>query len=294
MNRFRFSIKILLILALAVAAAQPAHPPFVSVSDPADCVVYADAEPASADAYSIDVYSIVETISQQTMRMKRPLSDCVIGIDPGHQRYPNNDPEPVMPGSDMMKKKVSSGTQGRFTGVPEYEINLQVGLKLKERLELLGATVIMTRETHDVDISNAERALMMNEAGADCWLRIHANGNDNPEIFGMFMLVAHIGHMDTDDEAVYYESERLAHVLLERASAATGAQTLGVKMREDQTGFGWSTIPVCTIEMGYMTNEDEDWLLTSDAYQNKIADGLALGFMAYFCLPHNGIDAYER
>lgn len=273
MNKFRIILKIF-VLALIAAAVLPVHQPADDAGVPLVCAAY------SGSQKSADFQHIIEILSKQKARCSGPLYGYVIGIDPGHQRYQNSDLEPVMPGSDRMKKKVSSGTQGRFTGVPEYEVNLQVGLKLEERLEMLGATVIMTRNTHDVDISNAQRAIMMNET--DCWLRIHANGNENPEVCGMFMIVAQLGYMDTDEIAVYIESEQLAQVLLDCAAAATHAQTQGVKKRSDQTGFGWSAVPVCTIEMGYMTNEEEDWLLISDAHQDKIADGLALGFILYF------------
>ncbi len=212
----------------------------------------------------------------------QPLSGVKIGLDPGHQSKANSDKEPVSPGSGEMKKKVSSGTQGRFTRVPEYKVVLKVGLKLKEKLEALGAKVVMTRETNDVNISNAERAQMMNDNGVDCWLRIHANGNDNPEVYGMFMLVPKEGCLDTSDAAVQEASVKLAKALLKAAVSSTGAKDLGLQPRGDQTGFNWSKVPVCNIEMGYMTNENEDNLLVSDDYQESIAQGLAQGFADYF------------
>lgn len=212
----------------------------------------------------------------------KPLAGRVIGLDPGHQSKQNSALEPESPGSSTMKKKVSSGTQGRFTGVAEYIVNLQVGLKLKARLEELGAAVVMTRVTHDVDISNAQRAVMMNNVPVDCWLRIHADGNNNPGVYGMSMLVAADGCMNTADPAVLQKSVRLGQILLDSAAAHTGAKSNGVKPRTDQTGFNWSSVPVCNIEMGYMTNEAEDRLLVTDDYQNKIVEGLVAGFITYF------------
>jgi N-acetylmuramoyl-L-alanine amidase len=41
-------------------------------------------------------------------------------------------------------------------------------------------------------------------------------------------------------------------------------------------------VPVCNIEMGYMSNEEEDRLLVTEAYQQKIVDGLTEGFIRYF------------
>ena len=211
-----------------------------------------------------------------------PLTGSVIGIDPGHQEHPNYDQELISPYGTETKAKVSAGTYGRFTGVREYVINLQVALKLKANLEELGATVIMSRESHDIDISNAERAVMMNEADADCWIRIHANGSTDANKEGMFFLIPSPGTMYTDDPSVQIESSRLASCLLPSALSSTGAVDLGITQRNDQTGFCWSSIPVCTIEMGHMTNEKEDNLLVSDEYQEKIAKGLADGFMEYF------------
>ncbi len=210
------------------------------------------------------------------------LSGCTIGLDPGHQRSANNELEPLAPGSSVMNKKVSSGTQGRYTRVPEYEVNLQVGLKLKAKLEELGATVVMTRTTHDVNISNAERAAMMNNAAVNCWLRIHADGNDDPSVHGVSILVPAPGTMNTGAAAVQENSVKLAGLLLDEVTRTTGAKSRGLKPRDDQTGFCWSSVPVCNIEMGYMTNEAEDRLLVTDDYQNKIVDGLVQGFLKYF------------
>jgi len=64
--------------------------------------------------------------------------------------------------------------------------------------------------------------------------------------------------------------------------SATGAKNLGTQERSDLTGFNWSEVPVCLIETGYMTNEDEDKLLITKAYQNKIVDGLVTGLLKFF------------
>ena len=211
-----------------------------------------------------------------------PLAGVLIGIDPGHQLHANSELEPMAPGSSVMNKKVTGGTTGRWTKVPEYVVVLQVGLKLKAELEALGAVVIMTRTTHDVNISNEERARKMNKAGVDCWLRIHADGSEDPAVHGVSILVPSEGTMNTSDASVQQRSAQLADTLLDSVIKSTGAYSRGLKYRTDQTGFCWSSVPVCNIEMGYMTNESEDKLLVTDAYQNKITDGLVEGFLNCF------------
>ena len=215
----------------------------------------------------------------------QPLAGFKIGLDPGHQEHSNAEKEKVSPTSSETKSKVSGGTYGRFTGVSEYVINLQVALRLKRELEALGAEVVMTRTVHDIDISNSERAIMMNKADVDCWLRIHANGNNDKSVHGMFILIPKQGTMNTDDESVAETSRALATVLIDETMKETGATspyTDGLSVRSDQTGFSWSSVPVCNIEMGHMTNEKEDWLLISEAYQIKIVQGLVNGFVAFF------------
>jgi hypothetical protein len=55
-----------------------------------------------------------------------------------------------------------------------------------------------------------------------------------------------------------------------------------IDVYDDLTGFNWSKIPVVLVEMGFMTNIQEDSLLNSGNYQNKIAQGIVEGLVLYF------------
>jgi len=204
-----------------------------------------------------------------------PLSGYVIGLDPGHQEKGDSTLEPVAPGSDIMKPKVSAGTQGRFTRVPEYEVNLAVGLLLQSLLEEYGATVIMTRETNDVNISNIERAQLFNEAGTDYALRLHCNGTDDSSRYGAFMIVP-------ETNPFLEDCNRAAEILINSFCNATDARNLGVTVRSDLSGLNWCDRMVILIEMGFMTNETEDRLLTDPDYQKKMAMGMLEGILIYF------------
>ncbi|MEX1378331.1 MAG: N-acetylmuramoyl-L-alanine amidase [Eubacteriales bacterium] len=232
--------------------------------------------------------TLTRMVNNWTQSFPLPLAEepvlygITIGIDAGHQRHGNDALEPISPDSTQTKKKTSSGTSGTWSGVDEYVINLQVALRLKQELEALGATVVMTRETHDVDISNSERAIMMNEAKVDCWIRIHANGSTDPDQKGMFMLIPEDGSMDTGDKRVYTKSQELASTLLKTTIASTGASNAGITKRSDLAGFNWSQVPVFLIEMGHMTNEGEERLLINKQYQKRIVSGLVEGFVEYY------------
>src|SRR5699024_11211607 len=105
-------------------------------------------------------------------------------IDPGHQGswVDMSDQEPSGPGSSEMKAKASTGTQSSFSDKKEYELNLEISLLLRDELEERGYEVVLTREDHDTAISNAERAQLAYEQGGDIYVRIHANGSDDPSV----------------------------------------------------------------------------------------------------------------
>lgn len=202
------------------------------------------------------------------------LAGVKIGIDPGHQAKGNNEKEPVAPGSSEKKAKVASGTTGVKTKTPEYVRNLEISLQLRDALEALGCEVYMTRENHDVDISNVERAVMMNDLGVDLVLRIHCNGANDRSVHGTGLYITKTGD-------IAEESLVAAEALLPAMIEATGAKNCGIFKRDTYTGMNWSEVPCILVEMGYMSNPDEDLLLADPDYQKKLVDGMVQGIIDY-------------
>ena len=199
----------------------------------------------------------------------------LIVIDPGHQRYGNSAQEPIGPGASTTKNKVTGGTVGRTTGLAEYELNLMVAMKLQVELENRGYTVIMTRTSHDVDISNAERAAIANEVGADAFIRIHANGSDNRSVHGA-MTICQTPSNPYNGE-LYEVSKLLSECILDAFVAATDCRKQYVWETDTMSGINWCQVPTTILEMGYMTNPEEDTLLASEAYQYRMVQGIANG-----------------
>ncbi|HWS29731.1 MAG TPA: N-acetylmuramoyl-L-alanine amidase [Clostridia bacterium] len=214
----------------------------------------------------------------ETPEAKKPLSGLVVGVDPGHQKRSNKELEPVAPGSSDMKKKVSAGTRGVSTGIYEYQVNLAVGLLLRDMLEEAGATVVMTHTTADVDISNIQRAELFNDKMVDLGVRLHCDGSLDQSVRGAFMLVP-----KSRDYPYYDDCVLAAKAILKAYGAETGLDvSKGITYRSDQAGFNWCTRPVTNIEMGHMTNPEEDRLLTDADFQVKMARGVFSGIVAYF------------
>jgi len=219
-------------------------------------------------------------LEQETPVYNQSAKQFLVAIDAGHQKKGNNELEPIGPGASESKPKVSDGTQGVSTNVPEHILTLAVSLKLRDELLSRGYKVFMIRETNDVNISNSERAFLAADAGADIFVRIHADGSENSGVNGIMTICS--TNRNPFVPQLYIQSRALSDFILNAMVAATGAENRGVLEVDNMSGINWSAIPVTIIEMGLMTNPAEDRLMQTDEYQRKLVSGISDGIDLFF------------
>lgn len=203
----------------------------------------------------------------------------IICIDAGHQARGNSSLEPNGPGSSSMKAKVTTGATGCVTGKTESQINLEVALKLQEALSKQGYIVVMCRTSQNVDLSNVERAKIANEANADAFIRLHCDSSESSSPTGTLTLAPSTSNKYCANIAG--KSQSLSKSIVNNICKVTGSRNRGVSIVDNMTGLNWSQVPVTIVEMGFLSNPNEDRMLSSDDYQNKIVQGIVNGIGEY-------------
>ena len=187
------------------------------------------------------------------------LENKLIVIDPGHG--------------------VDPGAIGKVYGVTDANVGLTVGLKLRDLLESQGATVIMTRET-DVRVALNDRPALANQVEADLFVSIHGNSIEGrPEKNGI--------------ETYYYAPSTNAQLYAQSVVRSSFAQHVSdglglVTGRPSEVRTANYAVlrennhPSVLVEVGYLSNAEEEALLATDEYRIKLSEGIFIGILNYF------------
>ena len=170
---------------------------------------------------------------------------------------------------------IDPGHGGDDSGAPglgsknEDDLNLEVAMKVKKKLEAKNIDVKMSRES-DEFIKLGERANMANQYGADVFVSIHQNSADAESAHGI--------------ETYYHPNkgmyEPLAKDIQDNAINQTGARNRGVKS-SNLAVLRESNMPSSLFESGFVSNLQEYNKLINPAYQDKLATGIVDGIERY-------------
>lgn len=171
-------------------------------------------------------------------------------------------------------------------GSKESVINLRITKTLKEYLNTLGLNVVLTRyDEHGLYDSNVDnyklsdmenRLKIINDANADMIISIHQNSYSDSSQKGAQVF------FQEDDEVSKNFADRVQNQLIKQLPNARKESIKG-----DYYLLKESNLPAIIVECGYLTNAEEEKLLTSDSYQQKVAYSIMCGVVSYFDLCGN-------
>ena len=169
-----------------------------------------------------------------------------------------------------------------YKDIYEEDINLSITLKLRNKLEKMGAVVYLTRE-EDYDLANpnaslrkrsdlGNRAKMINSSDADIYLSIHLNSSTNTSWKG-----AQVFYYDSSEEG-----KRLGEIL--QNALVKNLDSSNHRLAKGNTSYYLlkkTEVPVVIAECGFLSNHEEANLLATESYQEEIAEAICLGIMEY-------------
>lgn len=208
---------------------------------------------------AIDIFnSIVNTPVASDVALSN-VKNKIITIDPGHG------------GSD-------SGAIGP-NGYTEKEGAFAISQKVASILNQSGAKVVMTRDS-DVDVYGPN-ASARNELQA----RVDVGNNANSDIFVSIHCNAFVNPAANGTQTFYYGSsyqgQRLAQSIQEKMIEANGLRDRGISTCNFYV-VKHSYMPAVLIETAFITNYDEEALLSDDEWQTTMAKAIAEGINEYF------------
>jgi N-acetylmuramoyl-L-alanine amidase len=221
-----------------------------------------------------------------------PLTGKVIVLDPGHNPTNRDHPAEIDRLVDIGTEGKACDTTGTATnaGYAEADFTLDVVHRARALLTARGATVKLTHDTGGPAFGPCidERARIGNEAHADAAISVHADGSaaGNRGFHVILPAAVHQGIADT--RAIVAPSRRLGKAVRRHFADATGSSPAnylgggtGLVSRSDLGGLNLTTVPKVFIECGNMRDPKDSAELTSSAWRQSAAEGIADGITAY-------------
>ena len=213
--------------------------------------IFGSASHAALLGLRIDRPGLARSLREQLDRLSHPgIGGAIVVIDPGHG---GRDP----------------GERGAQRPIAEAAVCWALATSLVEHLERAGAKVELTRgENEDVDAS--ERARRANDADADLFVSIHLNSHPQTSASGT--------------STFYF-------------GGSSGGEALADDIQEQLVGLGLNDcrsharsfsllketrMPAVLVEPVFITNPEEEALLTDPGFISRLAEAMAVGILTYF------------
>jgi len=190
-----------------------------------------------------------EILINLATREIQEFEDIVV-LDPGHGGF---DPGAVGP-----------------NGLTEAEVALDISLRAAALLQESGFDVIMTR-SDDSFVSLSERAEIANRAGAEIFVSVHSNAAARPAVGG---LETYYGRGRESDS--YYLARTMQNSMVNKLELTDR----GVKT-DRFTVIRETEMPAVLLEIGFLSNLEEERLLRSSSFREKAAESIAEGIQKY-------------
>lgn len=244
--------------------------------------------PAGADTTEPDTPEPDGTSTSQPTRAARsgmPLLGWRIALDPGHNGGNAADPaaisELVSDGRGNLKPCNTTGTE-TASGYAEHEFTFDVATRLQERLERLGATVLLTREDDDgvgpcVDV----RGRFAEDVDADLMISIHGNGSASTTAEGFFAIVSDPAISPSQGAPSLDLAEDLIAALTDAGFPPSTTVEGALSLRDDLATLNFARRPAVMLELGEMRNPDEAAVMESEDGRQQYADAIAAGVVAW-------------
>ena len=215
-----------------------------------------------------------------------PLSGVVIAVDPGHDGGNASHIAAISRLVWIGNRWKACDTVGTSTrsGYPEHRFTFAVALRVKARLEALGATVYLTR-TNDTGYGPCidVRGRFGAKVHAQLTISIHGDGAPTSD-HGFFVMKPGLVVGYTDDirarSAVLATSVR-AGLVAAGLHVANYYASNGIISRTDLGGLNMSNVPVVMVGLGNMKSSTDASLMTSSTGRDRYAVGLVGGIRRY-------------
>lgn len=218
-------------------------------------------------AFSFKIANEDLTLNKKSIEtVSTPVTNKVIIVDAGHGT-PDEGAESL-------------------NGITEAEINLKIALKLQNLLEQSGCTVLLTRSDENsiyeegsssikekkiTDIHN--RVKIGNESSADIFVSIHLNKIPEQQYYGWQTFYK---NGSEESKLLATEIQNNLNDAIQKENKRIPAMLNSVYIMKNVE------IPITIVECGFLSNPEEEELLQTDEYQNKLAWGIYNGINNYF------------